>query len=134
MQYCSDWNIYFKMSHSQWKQLTSHSFLRFVQPEILTNIFGAFINDHPVFPSFVVRITEATSPGHCWPQMKGIGNILQAETFFIVTSSLFLAQCTVLNPTTTQTPKLHQMNIHECVTSAKKENILLAGRLDIQVL
>ena len=48
MQYCSIWKIYFKMSQCQWKKLTSHSFLRFVQPEILTNIFGAFINAHPV--------------------------------------------------------------------------------------
>ena len=28
--------------------MTSHSFLRYLQPEILTNIFGAFTNAHPV--------------------------------------------------------------------------------------
>ena len=48
MQYCSVRKIYFKMSQCQWKKLTSHSFLRYVQPEILTNIFGSLNNDHPV--------------------------------------------------------------------------------------
>ena len=36
------------MSQCQWKKLASHTFLRYVQPEILTNIFGAFTNEHPV--------------------------------------------------------------------------------------
>ena len=48
MQYCSVWKIYFEMSQCQRKKLTSHSFLWYVLPEILTNIFGAFINAHPV--------------------------------------------------------------------------------------
>ena len=28
--------------------MTSHSFLRYVEPEKLTNIFASFNNDHPV--------------------------------------------------------------------------------------
>ena len=36
------------MSHCQRKKLTSHTFLRVVEPEILSNIFGAFTNEHPV--------------------------------------------------------------------------------------
>ena len=37
------------MSHCQWKKLISHSVLSYIQPEILTNVFGAFNNEHPVW-------------------------------------------------------------------------------------
>ena len=77
------------MSQCQGKKLTSPSFLRYVQPEILTNIFGAFTNDHPIglkstsyfwwflmnippYPSF--RRENQTYPsaqGHCALQQLG---------------------------------------------------------------
>ena len=43
-------SLAFLWSQCQGKKFTSHSFLGYLQTEILTNIFGAFTNAHPVFP------------------------------------------------------------------------------------
>ena len=48
--------------------MTSHSFLRYVKPEILTNTFGSFNNDHPVVESSY-KYEDARKLAHAkdWP-------------------------------------------------------------------
>ena len=52
------------MSHCQWKKLISHTFLSDIQPEILTNIFGAFTNAYPVIALRGYNIPGPTALDH----------------------------------------------------------------------